>query len=314
MSDTMIVFDRHLVRRRRDKAAAHFAGVDFLIRESGARLADRLLDVTRSFPRALDLGCHTGQMAALVAGHPRLGQVFQADVSPAMARRARDAADVPTFVADEEFLPVAPASLDLVMSNLSLHWVNDLPGALAQVRRTLRPDGLFLATLFGMETLRELRTVLLEADSDISGGVTPRISPFVDVRDAGNLLTRAGFTLPVADVDTITVTYENIFKLIADLRGMGETNAVLERQKTFTRRALFMRAAEIYAARFPAPGNRIAATFQLVSLTAWAPHESQQKPLRRGSAQARLADALNSIEQSAGETAPHPIKPDAKPQ
>jgi len=191
--------------------------------------------------------------------------------------------------------------------------VNDLPGALTQIRRSLKPNGLFLATLFGMETLRELRTVLLEADSELSGGVAPRVSPFVDVRDAGNLLTRAGFTLPVADVDTITVTYENIFKLMADLRGMGEANAVLERQKTFSRRSLFMRAAALYAERFPAANSRIAATFQLVSLTAWAPHASQQKPLRRGSATARLADVLNSTEQSAGEAAPA-TKPDTKPQ
>jgi SAM-dependent methyltransferase len=312
MTDAMNVFDRGIVRRRRDKAAPYFAGADFLLRESAVRLADRLLDVTRQFPLALDLGCHSGQMAALLAGHPRIGQLLQADLSPAMAGMAQAAGGQATFVADEEVLPVAEHSLDLVLSNLSLHWVNDLPGALTQIRRALKPDGLFLATLFGMETLRELRTALMEAETETAGGVTPRVSPFVDVRDAGNLLSRAGFTLPVADVDVITVTYADMFKLMADLRAMAETNAVLERRKTFSRRGTFLKAAEIYARRFPAANERITATFQIVTLTAWAPHASQPKAARRGSATARLADVLGSTEISAGETAPAP-NPKDKP-
>jgi len=304
MTDTMIVFDRGLIRQRRDRAAAGLDAADFLLKESALRLADRLLDVTRSFPLALDLGCHGGQMATALSGHPRIGHLIQADLSPRMAQSARLAGGRPSLVADEEMLPVAPNSLDLVVSNLSLHWVNDLPGALTQIRQALKPDGLFLATLFGTETLRELRTALMEAESETSGGVTPRVSPFVDVRDGGNLLTRAGFTLPVADVDAITVTYADMFKLMADLRAMAETNAVLERRKTFSRRATFLRAADIYAKRFPAPNDRISATFQLVTLTAWAPHASQAKPLRRGSATTRLADALDAVEHSAGETTP----------
>jgi hypothetical protein len=157
-----------------------------------------------------------------------------------------------------------------------------------------------------METLRELRTVLMEAEAETSGGVTPRVSPFVDVRDAGNLLTRAGFTLPVADVDVIEVTYADIFKLMADLRAMAENNAVLARRKTFSRRSTFLQAAELYAQRFPAANGRITATFQIVTLTAWAPHHSQPKPLRRGSATTRLADALGATEKSAGEPVPSP--------
>jgi len=306
MTDTMNVFDRAVVRRRRNRAAADFTSADFLVREAASRLADRVLDVTRSFPVALDLGCHTGALAHLLEGNPKIGCLTQADLSPAMARAAYTATERPTFVCDEEHLPVAPASLDLVLSNLSLHWVNDLPGALSQIRHALKPDGLFLATLFGTETLRELRTALMEAEAETSGGVTPRVSPFVEVRDAGNLMTRAGFTLPVADADAITVTYSDMFKLMADLRGMAETNAVHERRKTFSRRSMFLRAAEIYASRFAAPNGRITATFQIVTVTAWAPHASQQQPLRRGSAQTRLADALGTKELPAGEPVPHP--------
>jgi SAM-dependent methyltransferase len=248
-------------------------------------------------------------LARVLGHHPRIGQLFQADFSPAMAAAARTRTAWPTFVADEEALPLAAGSLDLVLSNLSLHWVNDLPGALTQIRAALKPDGLFLATVFGTETLRELRTALMEAESETSGGVTPRVSPFVDVRDGGNLLSRAGFTLPVADVDNVIVTYTDMFKLMADLRTMAETNAVLERRKSLSRRATFMRAAEIYAQRFSNAQGRIQATFQLVTLTAWSPHESQQKPARRGSAMARLADALGSTELPAGEATPPAPKP-----
>jgi SAM-dependent methyltransferase len=301
MADSMNVFDRALVRLRRDKVAARLKDADFLLREGAARLADRLFDITRDFPVALDLGCHTGQLGAELRGHPKIGRLMQCDVSTAMARGAV-ANGLPTFAADEEALPVAEGSLDLVISNLSLHWVNDLPGAFAQIRRALKPDGLFLCTLFGGETLRELRTALLEAETEIAGGVTPRVSPFVDVRDAGNLLTRAGFGLPVADADSVTVTYADMFKLMADLRAMAETNAVIERTRTPSRRAMFLRAAQIYAERFANPAQRITATFQLVTLTAWAPHQSQQKPLRPGSAKASLADALGTDERRAGET------------
>ena len=308
----MQIFDRALVRRHRDRAAKGFAQGDFLVREAADRLTDRLLDVAREFPVALDLGCHTGQTAAALAeagAQNKIGTLLQADVSPGMARAAHGNGR-PTIVADEEFLPVADGALDLVLSNLSLHWVNDLPGALAQIRRAIKPDGLFLATLFGGETLRELRTALLEAEAETTGGVAPRVSPFTDVRDAGNLLTRAGFALPVVDADTITVTYADMFKLMADLRAMAETNAVLERRKVPTRRAMFLRAAEIYAEHFTNDRGRLNATFQIITLTAWVPHASQPKALRPGSATARLADVLKTQEVALGEVTP--FAPDKK--
>ena len=297
----MQIFDRDLVRRRRDRAASSLAGSDFLLREAGGRLTDRLLDVTRDFPMALDLGCHTGQVAEILGNHAKIGTLIQADFSPKMARLARLNGH-PTLNADEEMLPIAEGALDLVLSNLSLHWVNDLPGALAQIRRSLKADGFFLATMFGGETLRELRSSLLEAEAETTGGVAPRVSPFTDVRDAGNLLTRAGFALPVVDADTITVTYGDMFKLMADLRAMAETNAVIERRKIPTRRETFLRAAEIYRERFTDGRGRLTATFQILTLTAWAPHASQQKPLRPGSATARLADVLKTQEVELGET------------
>ena len=314
MTDSMRVFDRDLVRARRDRAAAKLAQFDFLLQEAASRLTDRLLDVTRDFPRALDLGCHTGQVAAALSdpttagrpkiGPPKIGFLIQADISQRMADLARTRTAWPTITADEEFLPFADNALDLVLSNLSLHWVNDLPGALAQIRRALRPDGLFLATMFGGETLRELRSALLEAEAETTGGVAPRVSPFTDVRDAGNLLTRAGFALPVVDSDIITVTYADMFKLMADLRAMAETNAVLERRKIPTRRTTFLRAAEIYRRNFADARGRLTASFQIITMTAWAPHASQQKPLRPGSATTRLADALQTSEISLGESTP----------
>ena len=309
MPDSMLVFDRALVRRHRDRAARGFDAADFIFKESATRLADRLLDMVRDFPLALDLGCHTGQMAETVRGHAQSGtkvgakisRLIQCDLSPAMARRASPLA--PTACADEEWLPFAEGAFDLVLSNLSLHWVNDLPGALAQVRRAIKPDGLLLATLFGGETLQELRIALMEAETELTGGITPRVSPFVDMREAGGLLGRAGFALPVVDTENITVTYPDIFKLMADLRAMGETNAVIERGKRATARAVFLRAAEIYRERFSDTRGRLIATFQIVTLTAWVPHASQQKPLRPGSAKARLADALVTQEISLGEKA-----------
>ena len=231
MTDIMQVFDRNLVRLRRERAAATLRTADFLYAETAERLSDRLLDMNRSFPRALDLGCHTGQLAAHIQSTGKVDLLFQADLSASMAEMAQKNNQVLTFCTDEEFYPVASEALDLVLSNLSLHWVNDLPGALAQIRRSLKPDGLLLATMFGGETLKEFREVLTEAEFQSTGGVTPRISPFVDVREAGNLLSRAGFALPVVDAENIEVTYENAFKLMKDLREMGETNAILERKK-----------------------------------------------------------------------------------
>jgi NADH dehydrogenase [ubiquinone] 1 alpha subcomplex assembly factor 5 len=225
-----------------------------------------------------------------MAGRKGIETLVNFDLSPAMARRAGGLA----VAGDEEFLPFAEASFDLIVSNLSLHWVNDLPGALVQARRALKPDGFFCAAILGGDTLFEMRRSLMEAEMELSGGVSPRISPFAEVRDAGGLLQRAGFALPVVDSDTITVTYDSPFRLMADLRGMGETNTGLGRRRTPTPRALMAEAARRYAELFSEPDGRIIATFQIIWLAGWAPHESQQKPLPRGSGQVPLGEALNT--------------------
>ena len=310
MEEKIVVFDRRAVRRQRARAAGTIAQHDFLLREVAERLAERLDDVTRHFPLALDLGCHHGGLGSAFAGRGGIETLVQADLAPAMARQAR-AEGRPTLAADEEALPFAEAAFDAVFSLLSLHWVNDLPGALLQIRRALKPDGLFLAAMLGGETLKELRAALMAAEIEVEGGAGPRVSPFADVRDMGALLQRAGFALPVADVDEIQVSYPNALKLMADLRGMGETNAVADRRKAFTRRATLLRAAELYAERHGGPDGRLPATFQVIYMTAWAPDASQPQPLAPGSAKSRLATALDSEETSAGETA-DPRKPERK--
>ncbi len=295
----MTVFDRRAVRLHRDRAAAGFNGHDFLLAEISARLVERLDDVKRGFRRVLDLGAHVGSLRDRIEQRAGVEHVVASDLSPAMARELGGAA----VAADEEALPFADAAFDLVVSGLSLHWVNDLPGALIQIRRALRADGLFLAALLGGDTLIELRHALVEAESGVEGGVSPRVSPFLDVREAGALLQRAGFALPVVDADTITVTWADALALMRDLRGMGETNAVAERTKGFTRRETLLAAAARYQERHGDAEGRIPATFQVIYLTGWAPHESQPRALRRGAATARLADALDVTEVSAGDKA-----------
>jgi len=294
------IFDRAQIRRNRDRAAAgDFAAVDFLYREVADRLADRLLDIKRDFRTVLDLGCHGGEIAAVT---PAFQRYVQADLSFGMARRAHGNGR-PALAADEEWLPFREESFDLVLSNLSLHWVNDLPGALIQINRSLKPDGLLMGALFGGETLKELRDCLTAAEIEISEGLSPRVSPFADLRDAGGLLQRAGFALPVIDSDTVTVTYDNALLLMKEIQSMGEGNAVAERSRRPLRRSVLFRAAQLYQERYADADGRIPATFQIIYLHGWAPHESQQKPLRPGSARNRLAAALNSKEQSAGEKA-----------
>jgi len=266
------------------------------------RLADRLDDITRKFPRALDLGCHGGEIAAALHGRGGIETLVQCDLSTAMARRAARNGR-PTLAADEELLPFAPESFDLVISNLSLHWVNDLPGCLLQVRQCLKPDGLLLAAMLGGETLHELRQSLIEAELAEAGGVSPRVSPFADLRDAGGLLQRAGFALPVIDGDRMTVSYPDILKVMQDLRGMGEGNAVRAHAGRSIHRALAARADEFYRRRFGDAEGRLAATFQVIYLTAWAPAAGQQRALAPGSARARPAEALGAVEFSAGDKA-----------
>lgn len=286
------VFDPRLVRARRARAAAGLNDYDFLFREVAERLSDRLLDIKRAFPLALDLGCHGGEFARIVGQRGGIETLVQCDPAAAMARRAGGI----SLVADADALPFAEGVFDLVVSVLSLHWVNDLPGALAQIRRILKPDGLFLAALAGGGTLAELREALMEAEIEISGGASPRVAPLVDLRDAGALLQRAGFALPVVDGDTVSVRYENMFRLMADLRGMGESAAMAEIPRHFSRRDVFARAAEIYRSRHEGADGRIPATFKIVWLAGWAPDPSQQRPAARGSATAPLADMLNTGE------------------
>jgi len=286
------IFDRRLLRQRGARAAADLHAHDFLLAEIAERLADRLSDIARTFPVTLDLGARDGILARALKGRGGIQTLIQVDAASVNARRARQAG--PALVADEELLPFAPQAFDAILSNLALHWVNDLPGTLVQIRSALKPDGLFLAGLFGAGTLQELRACLMEAEIAETGGVSPRVSPFADLRDAAGLLQRAGFALPVADLDTVTVTYCDFFALLRDLRGMGEANALINRLKRPTRRAVFARAAAIYQERFADSEGRLRATFQILFLTGWAPHASQQQPARRGSGKASLKDVLGN--------------------
>lgn len=290
-----LLFDRALHRKRLDRGAGLYPAADFLKRRAADDAADRLTSIMRHFPLAVDLGARTGGFAAALAqseAAARVGTLIEADLSASMLF-GRPAI---SLVADEERLPFADASVDLVTSLLNLHWTNDLVGALIQIRRALKPDGLFLGALFGGETLTELRQSLLQAEIEVFGGAGPRVSPFADAIDGAGLLQRAGFALPVADIDRVTVRYDHPVKLMADLRAMGETNVLFDRNRRPLTRTVLGRMSELYAERFALPDGRIPATFEIISLTGWAPHESQQKPLKPGSAKMRLADALGAIE------------------
>jgi SAM-dependent methyltransferase len=277
------LFDRTLYRARRTRAA-RFQGEVPLAEEAAEALAERLFAVNRKFSSALDLN---SRVPGAVAVHAQAAHWTIAN---------------PETV-DEEILPYAPESFDLVVSSLSLHAVNDLPGALAQIRRVLKPDGLFLAALFGGETLTELRQAFTAAEIETRGGASPRVAPFAEVRSLGRLLSRAGFALPVADVERTIVRYGDIARLFADLRSLGEANAIVERSRNVLSRRTLSALTQQYETRFSENG-KLRATFDIVYLTAWAPHESQQKPLKPGSAKMRLAEALGVAEKPAGEK-PH---------
>jgi|SRR5579883_146330 len=288
------VFDRSLLRRRRRRALA-LGPATFLIDRVADDLADRLASVLRRFVLAADLGTPTGALRRALA--PRVDTLVAVDAD-VLAQRDEAGLKV---AADLEALPFADASLDLVVSALALQSIDDLPGALVQVRRALKPDGLLLAALLGGDTLTELRASFAAAEAEIEGGVSPRVAPFFDAREAGALLQRAGFALPVADVDRITVRYASAFDLMRDLRRMGATNPLVERRRTSLRRATLLRMAEIYATQFADADGRVRASFDVVWLSGWAPHASQPQPLKPGSARTRLADALGTREISTGE-------------
>jgi len=296
MSEGPLIFDRRLLRRRRRRALV-LAPAKFLLERAAVDLAERLTAVLRAFPLALDLGTPGDEVRAALAALDSIGAVVAANAGG-------EGPDGSLFVAaDEEALPFGDAAFDLVVSALALQFVNDLPGTLLQIRRALRADGLFLAVLLGGETLTELRQSFAAAESEIEGGASPRVAPFADLRDLGALLQRAGFALPVTDSDRITVRYDSAFGLMHDLRRMGATNPLIDRGRVPLKRATLMRMAEIYSERFADSDGRVRATFELMWLSGWAPHPDQQRPLKPGSAQARLADALGTRELPAGEKA-----------
>lgn len=276
------------MRQRKRRARATFRDAAFLHTRVAADLADRLEAIPRPFPNALALGgggLFSEELRARRALSARIGHVIEADLD----------------TIDPEHLPFAAASFDLIVSPLSLHWINDLPGALIQLRLALKPDGLLLASLFGGDTLTELRLSLIEAESEITGGAGPRVAPFADLQDIASLLQRAGFALPAADRDVVIVSYAEPMRLLVDLRSMGETAALRQRNPRALSRRILARAFEVYRDRFSAADGRVRATFEILTATGWAPHESQPKALKPGSAKASLADALNTKEQSAGE-------------
>jgi SAM-dependent methyltransferase len=296
MAPAPVIFDRDLLRARARRAAA-LGPATFLLDRAAQDLADRLATVRRDFTWAVDLATPTDALRRILAGSRKVGTIVAADALAAPGVGALAVA------ADPEALPFRDGSLDLVVSGLALHFVNDLPGTLLQIRRALRPDGLFIAALLGGDTLSELRQAFAQAESEIEGGLSPRVAPFADLRELGALLQRAGFALPVTDIDRLTVRYASPLVLMHDLRRMGASNPLVERSRRPLRRATLGRMADIYARRFADPDRRIRATFEIVHLSGWAPHESQQQPLAPGSARARLADALGTREQSAGEKA-----------
>jgi SAM-dependent methyltransferase len=298
MADGPLIFDRTLLRVRQRRAVS-LEPATFLLDRVADDLADRLAAVLRRFDLALDLGTPGDAVRRAL---PRLGSVGGM-VAAGAVPEARGAAGASFVVADEEALPFGDGSFDLVVSALSLQFVNDLPGTLVQIRRALKPDGLFVGALIGGETLTELRQSFAAAESEIEGGVSPRVAPFADLRDLGALLQRAGFALPVTDVDRVTARYDSVFALMHDLRRMGAANALIDRRRMPLKRATLMRMAELYAERFADADGRVRATFEIVWLSGWVPHPSQQQPLRPGSAKTRLADALGTQEISAGEKA-----------
>jgi SAM-dependent methyltransferase len=285
------IFDPDLVTRRRLRALRDSVpGADFLMRRVSEDLADRLGSVQRRFDLAADLFSASPLPAEAVAAGGRVARILRVETDAGLLAGAEGLVSTP------ETLPFQPGSLDLAVSALAMQEMNDLPGVLAQAHRALKPDGLLLAALAGQGTLAELRESLLVAETELAGGAAPRVAPFADIRDMGGLLQRAGFALPVIDVEPVTVRYDTMFDLIRDLRGMGWTSALTARPRKPAGRALFARAAQVYAERFSDPDGRVRATFSIVWLSGWVPHASQQKPLRPGSARHSLAEALRKVE------------------
>lgn len=280
------LFDKSALVSHRRRAARR-QPADFLLVEVARELSDRLALILRPFPVAIEIGS-LGEHVRLAIARPDLLRLGPTDASPDVVSR-------------DDLLPLGASSVDLVVSALAFQFIDDLPGLLVQIRTALRADGLMLVAILGGRTLFELRTAFAQAEAELVGGVSPRVIPFVDIRDAGSLLQKAGFALPVTDSDVLTVRYDNAFALMADLRAMGGTNVLIERLRRPTRRSVMVRMAEIYAERFSDVDGRIRATFEILWISGWAPHESQQKPLKPGTALTRLADALGTSERNAGD-------------
>jgi SAM-dependent methyltransferase len=290
------LFDRALLAQRRRRASA-LGAVTFLLDRVAQDMAERLSAVRRTFDVVVDLGTPTDAVRRAILAAGMVERMIAAGPSAVAQTDARTR----VIAADEERLPFRDASVDLFVSGLTLQFVNDLPGTLVQIRRALKPDGLFLAALVGGDTLTELRQAFAAAEAEVEGGASPRVAPFADVRTMGALLQRAGFALPVTDVDRAVVRYDSPLRLMHDLRRMGATNILMERRRGVLRRQTLRRLIEIYAQRFADPDGRLRASFEVIWMSGWAPHESQQQPLRPGSARMRLAAALGTHEFSAGE-------------
>ncbi len=288
------LFDEALIARNRERALTrNAAGSDFLLELTARELADRLAIVERRFENAVELFGATGLTARAAMATGKIERLQRIETHEGFGEEGQ-----PVAVTSFESVPLEPQSVNLILSPLSLHLTNDTPGMLIQMRRALKPDGLLLAAIPGSGTLSELREVLLAAETEIYGGASPRVVPFADIRDIGSLLQRAGFALPVIDEESFTVRYDHIFALMRDLKAMGMANPLKGRSRRPVSRRFFLRAAELYAERFSDPDGRIRATFSIVFLSGWAPHESQQKPLKPGSAKMRLADALDPTKRS----------------
>lgn len=286
MTNDIFVFDRTIVRQKRNRCAPHLEKHGFLVDWSMDQISSRLQDIKRKFPTALQIGCRSHKIDVEEFG---IENLYTLDIAENLS---------PDIHADEELLPFAAESFDIIFSPLNLHTTNDLPGTLSQIKHALKADGLFIAAMLGGETLYELRQVMNDVEMELSNGVTPRISPFADMPQMGALMQRAGFNLPVIDSEKITVTYDSTFKLMEDLRLMGEGNALIERTKKSETKEFFSRVNALYLEQHAEEDGRIKATFEIIFLIGWSPHESQQKPLRPGSAKMRLADALNTKEGS----------------
>jgi len=296
MSEAPLLFDRRLLRQRRARFAAEIEERKVLLAYVAREIAERIEIMLRAFPRALDLGAYRGLLGRTVADLPSVGDVMYAESVLAYARRC----PAPAVVCDEDALPFKDGAFNLIVSGLALHRVNDLPGSLIQVRRALAPDGLFMAAVLGAKALTELRQCLLKAEEEIDGGVSPRVAPFGDVRAYGALLQRAGFALPVTDAEEIEVVYPSPRAFMEEIRALGGGNVLMARSKKPLSRRTLARAEELYRSRYGTPDGKVTATFQFVFMSGWAPDPSQQKPLKPGSARNRLADALNTAEQSGG--------------